>query len=201
MFTGIIESTGKIVDIKKNGDNIDFTIESELAKDAYIDQSISHNGVCLTVVRIDNDTYTVTAIKETLDVTNLSSWEIGTKVNLERSMLPGTRLDGHFVQGHVDTITTCIAVEPLDGSWYFSFRLPEKHSALIVHKGSIAINGTSLTVIHPNSTDIFFRVAIIPYTFEHTNFKQIKPGDKVNLEFDILGKYVERQLSKRTNNE
>ena len=200
MFTGIIESTGNIVDIKKYGDNIDFTIQSKLASEAYIDQSISHNGVCLTVVEIKEDTYTVTAIKETLDVTNLGSWKVGTEVNLERSMLPNTRLDGHFVQGHVDTKVICSSVEQLDGSWYFGFGLPKENRSLVVHKGSIAINGTSLTVIHPKESDENFRVAIIPYTFEHTNFKKLKPGDEVNIEFDILGKYVERQLGKRLAN-
>ncbi len=196
MFTGIIESTGRIKSINWEGDNIHFEVESELTKDTYIDQSISHNGVCLTVVKIipETQSYVVTAIKETLDVTNLKNWKVDTIVNLERAMLPNTRLDGHFVQGHVDSITKCTAVQEVDGSWYFTFQLDKTNKTLIVHKGSIAINGTSLTVIQPEEDQNFFKVAIIPYTFEHTSFKNLNPGDLVNIEFDILGKYISKHI-------
>ena len=195
MFTGIIESLGKITKIEQEGDNVHFTIQSELAKESYIDQSIAHNGVCLTVVKIEGDTYVVTAIKETLDVSNLKDWVVGTLVNLERCMLPNTRLDGHFVQGHVDTTTTCRNVESLDGSWYFTFDLKDEFKRLLVHKGSVSINGTSLTVILPTDDADHFKVAIIPYTFDHTSFKTIKPGSLVNIEFDILGKYIARHIN------
>lgn len=197
MFTGIIESLGEIKDIITEGDNIHFVVESPIARESYIDQSISHNGVCLTVVDIKGDRYTVTAIKETLDVTNLKDWTIGTLVNLERSMKPDMRLDGHFVQGHVDTLIQCTKVEVLDGSWYFSFEISPSDKHLLVNKGSVSINGTSLTVIMPDHESLIFKVAIIPYTYEHTNFKTLKEGGSVNIEFDILGKYIARQLDAR----
>ncbi len=197
MFTGIIEALGEVKAIKHDGDNIHFTISTHLASEAYIDQSISHNGVCLTVVELAEKSYVVTAIKETLEVTNLKNWTIGTFVNLERSMKPDTRLDGHFVQGHVDTLTFCKRIEQLDGSWYFSFHLSPENKHLLVNKGSVAINGTSLTVILPKEDESTFKVAIIPYTFEHTNFKHVRIDTTVNIEFDILGKYIARQLEAR----
>jgi len=192
MFSGIVEQLGKIVGIEKEGTNITFNVESALAKDAYIDQSISHNGVCLTVIEKTDTTYKVTAILETLEISNLRQIEINEIVNLERAMLPNTRMDGHMVQGHVDCTFKCVAIDEKDGSWYFSFALDEASKALIVSKGSIAINGVSLTVVEPD--DETFKVAIIPYTYEHTNFKTLKPGDLVNIEFDIIGKYVAKSL-------
>ena len=194
MFTGIIESMGEIVGIRKEGKNTHFTIKSDLAKDAYIDQSIAHNGVCLTVVDKDMDTHTVTAIKETLDVTNLSLLKVGDFVNLERAMLPNTRIDGHFVQGHVDSTTKCMNIEHIDGSTYFHFAIPSGEKYLIVHKGSIAINGTSLTVILDKQKPDTFKIAIIPYTMEHTSFRYIRENDFVNIEYDVLGKYVARHI-------
>ena len=193
MFTGIVEELGRINKLELEGSNIHLTIESSLANEAYIDQSISHNGVCLTIVKINGDEYVVTAIEETLNKTNLSKVVVGDYVNLERAMLPNKRLDGHFVQGHVDTTTTCVDVKVVDGSWYYTFAIPEGYASMVVPKGSIAINGVSLTVVldqdfAPNT----FKVAIIPYTYEHTNFKNIKFGAEVNLEFDIFGKYVAR---------
>ena len=186
-----------MVNIVKKGTNIDFTIETPIATEAYIDQSIAHDGVCLTVVSIDIETcrYVVTAIKETLDRSRLGSWQVGSIINLERSMTAGKRLDGHFVQGHVDVTTTCTGVEDVEGSWYFTFELPASGRELVVDKGSIAINGVSLTVVSPSSEH--FSVAIIPYTYEHTGFKTIQPGDTINLEFDILGKYVQRMMAAR----
>jgi riboflavin synthase len=192
MFTGIVESMGKIAKVEKEGSNVHFTLESELAKEAYIDQSIAHNGACLTVVSMDKHQYTVTAIQETLDKTNLGDWKVGDFVNLERSMTAEKRLDGHFVQGHVDQTTECLSVEDVNGSWNFRFALPKDDRALVVSKGSICINGVSLTVVDPDETS--FGVSIIPYTYEHTNFKHIKVGTKVNLEFDILGKYVTKYI-------
>lgn len=193
MFTGIVEELGIINRIELEGSNIHFTIESSLANEAYIDQSISHNGVCLTIVKIDGDEYIVTAIEETLNKTNLDKLEVGNIVNLERAMLPNKRLDGHFVQGHVDTTTQCLDVQVVDGSWYYTFEVPDGYASMVVPKGSIAINGVSLTVVLDKGFDPnTFKVAIIPYTYEHTNFKCITAGDTVNLEFDIFGKYVAR---------
>ena len=193
MFTGIIESLATIVDLQKEGSNLHVSCKSEIVDELKIDQSLAHNGVCLTVVKIDGDIYTVTAIKETLDKSNLGKLEIGDKVNLERSMKLGDRLDGHIVQGHVDKTAVCTQIKQEDGSWVFSFEYIKKHpSETTVEKGSITVNGTSLTVV--NSMDNSFSVCIIPYTFEHTNFKQLKKGDKVNLEFDIIGKYVARMM-------
>ena len=192
MFSGIVEEAAKVVSVEKEQDNLHFVLECSFVNELKIDQSISHNGVCLTVVSKDETTYTVTAIRETLLKSNLGSLQAGDKVNLERSMLLNGRLDGHIVQGHVDQTAVCSAVEETDGSWYFTFEYDTSKSNLTVEKGSVAVNGVSLTVV--NSQDGSFQVAIIPYTYEVTNFHQIKPGSVVNLEFDIIGKYVTRIL-------
>ncbi len=195
MFTGIIESIGIVKNIVKEGDNIHISVESSLTTALKIDQSIAHNGTCLTVVAIDGNIYTVTAIKETLEKTNLGKLEIGSKINLERAMILGDRLDGHIVQGHVDQIATCSNIVEEDGSWIFTFQYNLVHQDNVtIEKGSITINGVSLTVI--NSKDNEFSVAIIPYTFENTNFHQLKIGSTINLEFDVIGKYVARLLKK-----
>ena len=191
MFTGIIEQIGTVVAIEKEAGNIHFTIASALSSDLKIDQSLAHNGCCLTVVAQNEQEHVVTAIHETLLKTNLGSWELGSKINLERCMQLGGRLDGHMVQGHVDCIGVCTEVLDEDGSWRYTFLHPE--SFVTVEKGSITVNGTSLTVV--NSQKGQFSVCIIPYTYEHTNFHQLKTGDHVNLEFDIIGKYVARYLS------
>lgn len=190
MFTGIIETQGTITQIAKDNDNINITISSAITNELKIDQSVAHDGVCLTVVALENDTYTVTAIKETLDKTNLKDWTQGGIVNLERAMKLGDRLDGHIVQGHVDQTGVCKSVENANGSWYFTFEYDKGPNNITIEKGSITVNGVSLTVV--NSKDNEFSVAIIPYTFEHTNFKSIKAGTTVNLEFDVVGKYVAR---------
>ncbi len=198
MFTGIIEQLGKITAIEKDGSNINITVQSSISQELKIDQSVSHNGVCLTVVATDNDKHTVTAIDETLLRTNLGSLKLGDPINLERAMQQQARLDGHMVQGHVDTTGKCIEVEALEGSWYFHFEYQLKPEYLLVDKGSICINGVSLTVVSPKELEngkVRFSVAIIPYTFEHTNFKSLHPSDKVNLEFDVIGKYVAKYLS------
>lgn len=192
MFTGIVEATGRVAKVTREGGNIHFEIETSLAEHAYIDQSIAHNGACLTVVSIQPESYVVTAIDETLDKTNLGQWQIGTLVNLERSMTADKRLDGHFVQGHVDTVTACVSSAEADGSWLYRFALPATDRSLIVSKGSVCINGVSLTVVDPDADT--FGVAIIPYTYEHTNFKQLSAGQLVNIEFDILGKYVTQYI-------
>ena len=190
MFTGIIESLGKIQNIEKEGTNVHFTIVSSISNELKIDQSLSHNGVCLTVTSQNNDCHTVTAIEETLQKTNLGNWQVGNKVNLERAMIAGARLDGHLVQGHVDTTGICIGREDRDGSWFFTFQYKLTPQYILVDKGSICINGVSLTVVSPvNDT---FSVAIIPYTFDHTTFQDIQIGSIVNLEFDIIGKYMAR---------
>ena len=195
MFTGIIEDTGKVVEVILEGSNKNFYIQSKLTNELYIDQSISHDGVCLTVVEIQEDRYKVSAVHETLMCTNLGSLNKGDVINLERAMLATKRLDGHFVQGHVDAMTTCTEIRDMDGSWYFTFLMPEGKSHLLIQKGSIAINGVSLTVILDDEISDIYRVAIIPYTYEHTNFKNLMVGQKVNLELDVLGKYVERLLA------
>ena len=194
MFSGIIETTTRILQIKQEGSNKNFILQNPFDDEIYIDQSIAHNGTCLTVVEIaeDHSWYRVTAVKESLDKTNLGSWVEGTLVNLERCIKADARMDGHFVQGHVDTTTQCLSVEDVNGSWMFSFDLPDAFAHLVVDKGSIAINGTSLTVILSKDNPSTFNVAIIPYTFEHTNFHQLKAGMAVNIEFDILGKYMAR---------
>lgn len=190
MFTGIIEKIGEVREIRSEGSNVHFTIASDLAGSLKIDQSLSHNGVCLTVVDITQDAYTVTAVEETLNRSNLGTLKVGDKVNLERAMVYGGRLDGHIVQGHVDDTAVCTRIEELDGSWYFQFRYQPTPEHLLVDKGSICVNGVSLTVVTPE--DDLFSVAIIPYTYENTNFHQFKVGTKVNLEFDVLGKYLAR---------
>lgn len=190
MFTGIIETLGIIKDIQKEGDNLHITITSSITNELKIDQSVAHNGVCLTVVAISGDEYTVTAIKETILKTNLDEWKVDNIVNLERAMKLGDRLDGHIVQGHVDQTGECISIEEANGSWYFTFKYDRKLNNITIEKGSITINGVSLTVL--NSKDDEFSVAIIPYTFEHTNFKNFTIGTKINLEFDVIGKYVSR---------
>ncbi len=193
MFTGIIESLGLITDIKAEGSNVHFTIASSISDELKIDQSVSHNGVCLTVVALSPGHHTVTAIEETLIRSNLGKLQIGDSVNLERAMISNGRLDGHIVQGHVDATAECTGVESRDGSWYFHFRYQLTPEHLLVDKGSICINGVSLTVVSPREDT--FSVAIIPYTYEHTNFAALKPGDSVNLEFDIIGKYIARYLA------
>lgn len=193
MFTGIIEVLGVIQQIKPEGSNIHFTIAAPFTQELQVDQSIAHNGICLTVVSINDDEYTVTAIEETLNKTAMNSWNVGDAVNLERCMPADGRFDGHIVQGHVDTIGTCSAIEERDGSWVFEFNYTSND--LTVEKGSITVNGTSLTVV--DSKDDKFSVHVIPYTYEHTVFHQLKVGDPVNLEFDIIGKYVSALLDKR----
>lgn len=192
MFTGIIEQLGEVKHIVKEQENIHFTIAAPFTPELKIDQSVAHNGVCLTVVSLQHDEYVVTAIQETLDKTNLASWKTGTKVNLERCMQMNGRLDGHIVQGHVDTTATCIAVEDQEGSWKYTFRY--ENDLVTVEKGSVTVNGVSLTVV--DSGDQEFSVCIIPYTFEHTNFHQLQVNDRVNLEFDIIGKYVAKLMAK-----
>jgi riboflavin synthase len=190
MFTGIIEKLGEITKIEKENTNVHFTVKSPFTNELKIDQSVAHNGCCLTVVEINGDEYIVTAIEESLNKTNLSTWNVGTKVNLERCMLLGARLDGHIVQGHVDTRGTCVNVENLDGSWKYTFTYDFDQPT--VQKGSITINGVSLTVV--DSEKGMFSVCIIPYTYEHTNFHTFEKGTIVNLEFDIIGKYVARLM-------
>lgn len=194
MFTGIVEEVAEVVEVHDAGTNRELLVRARMMPELKIDQSVSHNGVCLTVVALDAaaSTYRVTAVQETLDRTNLGSLKPGDGVNLERSLRIGDRLDGHMVQGHVDTVTECLGVEDLDGSWAYTFRLPpEKH--LLVHKGSICLNGVSLTIAQ--LTDTTFGVAIIPYTHAHTTFHALRAGHRVNVEFDVLGKYVERMMS------
>ena len=198
MFSGIVEEAATVVALRCEQGNLHLTLSCSFAGELKIDQSISHNGVCLTVVSLDGDTYTVTAIQETLDRSNLGLLQVGDKVNLERSMLMNGRLDGHIVQGHVDCTARCTRVEEADGSWYYTFAYdstPEmvRQGYVTVEKGSVAVNGVSLTVC--NSRPDGFQVAIIPYTHEHTNFHRIKEGSIVNLEFDIIGKYISRMMT------
>jgi riboflavin synthase len=193
MFTGIIEALGKVQTSETKGTNKTFWIQSPLSPELKIDQSISHNGVCLTVEEIREDAHRVTAIDETLRKTNLDSWQKDTFVNLERCMPLNGRLDGHIVQGHIDTTATCIQRQELNGSWQFRFEFPPKFSHLVIEKGSIGLNGTSLTIF--NVKEDRFDVAIIPYTFQHTNIQTITPGSTVNLEFDMIGKYVSRLMA------
>jgi riboflavin synthase len=188
MFTGIIEAFGRVESLEKEGDNLHLTLASDLAPELKIDQSLAHNGVCLTVVAVNNTTYTVTAIKETLDKTNLGELNLGALVNLERAMKLGARLDGHLVQGHVDQVGFCTQVEEENGSWRFRFQYDPAAQNLTIEKGSITVNGVSLTVVDARKDE--FSVAIIPYTYQHTNFHQISQGTKVNLEFDLVGKYI-----------
>jgi len=194
MFTGIIETLGSVKNIVQEGENFHITIESNLAPELKIDQSVAHNGVCLTTVNIHENEYTVTAIKETLDKSNFKHLRIGDKLNLERAMILGARLDGHIVQGHVDQTAICTDVIEEDGSWVFSFEYDTTFNNITIEKGSVTVNGTSLTVV--NSKKNSFSVAIIPYTYEFTNFHTFKKGTVVNLEFDVIGKYVARLLEK-----
>jgi len=190
MFTGIIEDLGIIKNLEVEGENLNITVQTSITSELKIDQSVAHNGVCLTVVSIDKNNYMVTAIKETLDKTNLGNLKLGDLVNIERAMKLGDRLDGHIVQGHVDQTAKCISIKEEDGSWVFTFKYDKRLSNITIEKGSITINGVSLTVV--NSKIDEFSVAIIPYTYEHTTFKTLKSGDIVNLEFDVIGKYVKR---------
>ncbi len=190
MFTGIIEELGTITSLQTDKENLDITVRANFTSELKIDQSVSHNGVCLTVVSIKEDTYTVTAIKETLDKTNLDSLIQGAVVNLERGMKLGARLDGHIVQGHVDQTAICNAIEEADGSWYFTFTYDADLKNITIEKGSVTVNGVSLTVVNSKKNE--FSVAIIPFTYEHTNFNTFKVGTVVNLEFDVIGKYVKR---------
>ena len=194
MFSGIIEGLGEVVSLHKDQSNLHITIKSAFTGELKIDQSIAHNGVCLTVVDIEKDNYTVTAIDETLQKTNLGILKVGDRVNLERCMKLGDRLDGHIVQGHVDQTAVCKKAENTDGSWIFTFEYDASRNNVTVEKGSICVNGVSLTIVHSKSNT--FSVCIIPYTFEHTNFKNIKEGSLVNLEFDILGKYISKLMLK-----
>jgi riboflavin synthase len=193
MFTGIIETLGTIQEIRKENDNLHITVASSITEELKIDQSVAHNGVCLTVVALNKNNYTVTAIRETIEKTNLGEWKVGDLVNLERAMKLGDRLDGHIVQGHVDQIGICKSIKEANGSWYYTFEYDEKLNNLTIEKGSITINGVSLTVV--NSLKNEFSVAIIPYTHEHTNFKHFEVGTKINLEFDVIGKYVSKLYS------
>jgi riboflavin synthase len=190
MFTGIIETLGTVQEIKKDKDNVHITIASSITDELQIDQSVAHNGICMTVVAINQNLYTVTAIGETIKKTNISHWKTGDKINLERAMKLGDRLDGHIVQGHVDQIGNCITAKETNGSWYFTFKYDESLGNITIEKGSITVNGVSLTVVDSGKNN--FSVAIIPYTFEHTNFNSFEEGTKVNLEFDVIGKYVSR---------
>lgn len=194
MFTGIIETLGTVQEIKKDKDNLHITLASTITDELQIDQSIAHNGICMTVVAMNKNLYTVTAIGETVKKTNISHWKIGDIVNLERAMKLGDRLDGHIVQGHVDQIGTCITALETNGSWYYTFEYDETIKNITIEKGSITVNGVSLTVV--DSRNDQFSVAIIPYTFENTNFKSFEVGTKVNLEFDLIGKYISKLYSK-----
>lgn len=190
MFTGIIETLGIVTEIKKEQNNLHLTLSSSITPELKIDQSVAHNGICLTVVAINETKYTVTAIGETINKTNISNWNVNDEVNLERAMKLGDRLDGHIVQGHVDQTATCIEAYETNGSWHYTFEYDPNRSNITIEKGSITVNGVSLTVV--NSEKNKFSVAIIPYTYEHTNFHNFKVGTVVNLEFDVIGKYVAR---------
>lgn len=191
MFTGIIESVGVVAEKEAEGTNVHFKINSSISQELKVDQSIAHEGVCLTVTKLESDAHWVTAIDETIQRSNLSSWVLGRKVNLERCMKADGRFDGHIVQGHVDSTALVKSIDEQDGSWLYTF---ESSTELMVDKGSICINGTSLTCFEITSST--FKVAIIPYTYEHTTFHQLKPGDSVNIEFDILGKYIQKMLNR-----
>lgn len=193
MFTGIVETLGKVKAIEQEGSNVHFTIGSELAAEVKVDQSVSHNGVCLTVVAVSGDMYKVTAVEETLRKTALGQLEVGEVVNLERAMVLGARLDGHLVQGHVDQTAICTTIEERAGSWFFGFEYEVGPNTVTIEKGSIAVDGVSLTVVDAEETR--FRVAIIPYTYAHTRFKRYVVGSRVNLEFDVIGKYVARLMA------
>ncbi|HBL71478.1 MAG TPA: riboflavin synthase [Bacteroidales bacterium] len=199
MFSGIVEEAGVVTNLRREGGNLHLTLRCSFTNELRIDQSLAHNGVCLTVVDLQGDTYTVTAIQETLDKSNLGKLQVGDKVNLERSMMMNGRLDGHIVQGHVDQVGTCTSVIETDGSWRYRFEytfdeVMSKQGYLTVEKGSVTVNGVSLTVCNAGTNS--FEVSIIPYTYEHTNFHQIKVGTLVNLEFDIIGKYISRLITR-----
>ena len=195
MFTGIIEDLGILKKIEKEEGNINLYSKSKLTQELKIDQSLSHNGVCLTVVSVDNDIYKVTAIKETLDKSNLGELKVNSIVNLERAMKSNARLDGHYVQGHVDQIAKCLSVKETDGSWYYEFEYDNTLNNITIEKGSIAVNGVSLTVVDSKLNG--FSVAVIPYTYNNTNFKKIQRGDTVNIEFDMIGKYISKLMDNR----
>ncbi|MEO2144146.1 MAG: riboflavin synthase [Flavobacteriaceae bacterium] len=193
MFTGIIEDQGVVLGLEVNRENLNITLSSKLTSEFKIDQSVSHNGICLTIVEIKDSAYTVTAIKETIAKTNIGKWQIGEVVNLERAMIIGARLDGHMIQGHIDQVGECFKIDKTNGSWEYTFQYNPSDN-LTVEKGSIAVNGISLTVVRSN--DNSFSVAIIPYTYNHTNFQNLTIGSVVNLEFDVLGKYLAKMLPK-----
>ena len=193
MFTGIIETLGIIKNLKKDNANLDITVSSVITPELKVDQSVAHNGVCLTVVATNDNEYTVTAIKETLEKSTILDWKIGDSINLERGMKLGDRLDGHIVQGHVDQTAICKSIDEANGSWYFTFEYDCNTNNVTIEKGSVTVNGVSLTVV--NSKEKEFSVAVIPFTFNHTNFGNVKVGAKVNLEFDIVGKYIARLYS------
>ena len=196
MFTGIIETIGVIKNITKDQTNIHFELSSDITSELRIDQSVAHDGVCLTVVKLTDHTHTVTAIDETLRLTSLVDWKVGKQVNIERCMTANGRFDGHIVQGHVDTTAQCVSIKDEQGSWLITFEFTDNQfHKYVVRKGSICVNGTSLTVVSVEEKS--FSIAVIPYTFEHTNFGQLHVGDRVNIEFDIIGKYVERMLQSR----
>lgn len=195
MFTGIIETTGTVTELQREGNNLHITIQSTISAELSIDQSVSHNGVCLTIIDVDREKHTVTAIQETLIKTNLGSLLVGNTVNLERCTPANGRFDGHIVQGHVDQTVECIAVNDAGGSWVYTFRYQPGYTSMIVEKGSVCVNGISLTAFNVNAD--LFSVAIIPYTFEHTNIKTITPGTYANLEFDIVGKYIAKLLQQK----
>jgi len=195
MFTGIIETLGTIQEIRKEKDNLHITVDSPITTELQIDQSVAHNGICLTVVAIKDTSYTVTAIDETVRKTNLGNWKTGDSINLERAMKLGDRLDGHMVQGHVDQTGTCIVAKETGGSWLYTFEYDETLNNITIEKGSITVNGVSLTVVDSKKNE--FSVAIIPYTYEHTNFNSFQVGTKINLEFDVIGKYVSRLYAKK----
>jgi len=194
MFTGIIEESGEVIELNRDQGNLHITVKSNISKELKIDQSLAHNGVCLTVVALGEDTHTITAIKETIDKSSVGDLAVGDKVNLERAMKLGARLDGHIVQGHVDQVAICTEIEESQGSWVFTFKYDNTYNNLTIEKGSITVNGVSLTVV--NSKDEAFSVAIIPYTYENTNFHQININDTVNIEFDVIGKYVAKLIAK-----
>lgn len=193
MFTGIIETLGVVEAIQQNGTNVTFTLRATIAPELKVDQSLAHDGVCLTVEKIEEGSYQVTAIEETIRKTNLAMWKVGRKVNLERCMVMNGRLDGHIVQGHVDCTAICTEVKKLEGSWEYRFEFDPAFAALVIEKGSISVNGTSLTCFQVSNNA--FTVAIIPYTYEHTSIQEVATGDAVNIEFDILGKYVQRAIA------
>ena len=194
MFTGIIECIGKILTIESSGTNKTFLVSSSVSSELKVDQSVSHDGVCLTVEAVEGDKHRVTAVKETLEKSDLGLWKTGSLVNIERCMLMNGRIDGHIVQGHVDTTAICLEKKDLDGSWQYKFEFPKEFSHLVIEKGSISINGASLTIFNVKKRK--FDVAIIPYTYEHTNIQSVVPGTQVNIEFDLIGKYVSRLLQR-----